>query len=69
MNISIKDKIGFSTSRHNNTMGILVALVAMCVILSIASGSFLRASNLLNVLQQMWGSSSNNMALPQTVLS
>ncbi len=40
-------------SNNNSTMGILVALIALCVILSLASKSFLTTSNLLNVLQQI----------------
>src|SRR5690554_4946471 len=47
-----KEKIGhFSNS--SNILGILMALILMSVILSIATSSFLRPANLLNVLQQI----------------
>lgn len=36
-----------------NTMGILVAFIVLCVVMAIASPSFLRSTNLLNILQQV----------------
>jgi ribose transport system permease protein len=38
---------------QSNVMGILGALIALCLILTIASNRFLSPSNLLNVLQQI----------------
>ncbi len=46
----IKSKNKYSQS---NVLGILIALVVLCVILSVASSSFLTSTNLLNVLQQI----------------
>ena len=36
-----------------NTMGILIAFIVLCVVMAIASPSFLRSTNLLNILQQV----------------
>ena len=36
-----------------NNMGILIALLALCAVLSIATDSFLTANNLLTVLRQI----------------
>lgn len=38
---------------QSNVMGIFIALVVLCIILSIASRSFFTSSNLLNVVQQI----------------
>ncbi len=43
---------GFHKIKNSN-WGILAALLGLCIILTIASESFLTASNLLNVLQQI----------------
>ena len=37
----------------NNIVGILMALIVLCLDLALASEAFLRADNLLNVLQQI----------------
>lgn len=37
----------------NNTLGILIAFLVLCVILAIASPAFLKSTNLLNILQQV----------------
>jgi ribose transport system permease protein len=47
MKIKAKEKKGTSY------VGILIALLILCIVLSITSGSFLTASNLLNVSQQI----------------
>lgn len=47
MKIKAKEKKGTSY------VGILIALLILCIVLSITSGSFLTASNLLNVSQQV----------------
>lgn len=47
MKLKAKEKKGTSY------VGILIALLILCIVLSITSGSFLTASNLLNVSQQI----------------
>jgi len=38
---------------NSNTLGITSAFIALCVILAILSGNFLKPTNLLNILQQV----------------
>lgn len=47
MNVKVKER------KSTSYAGVFIALVALCVVLSFASNSFLTASNLLNVSQQI----------------
>lgn len=46
-------KIKAKERKGTSYVGILIALLILCIVLSITSGSFLTASNLLNVSQQI----------------
>ena len=48
MKTSLKNKIG-----SMNTLGIVAAFIALCIVMTIASPAFLKSTNLLNILQQI----------------
>lgn len=50
MGSKLKTRKGLS---NNNYLGILIALIALCIVLSITSNSFLTTANLLNISQQI----------------